>query len=71
MMMISPHVELALWVVGFFYFLGMAVITNVMDQEGLIRNKGVSPILVYFWLPVLWPLWVMLALLKIWNQNDR
>ena len=70
-MMISPHVELALWVVGFFYFLGMAVITNVMDQEGLIRNKGVSPILVYFWLPVLWPLWVMLALLKIWNQNDR
>ena len=71
MTMISPHVELALWVVGFFYFLGMAVITNVTDQEGLIRNKGVSPILVYFWLPVLWPLWVMLALLKIWNQNDR
>jgi hypothetical protein len=71
MMMISPHVELALWVVGFFYFLGMAVITNVMDQEGLIRNKGVSPIMVFIWLPVLWPLWAMLALLKIWNQNDR
>jgi hypothetical protein len=71
MTMISPYVELALWVVGFFYFLGMMIITHVMDQEGLVRNKGMSPLTAYFWLPVLWPLWIMLTLINIWHNHDR
>ncbi len=62
--MLSMYVELALWIVGFFYFLGMLIITNSVDQEGLVRNKGVPPLMAYVWLPVLWPLWAMLALMK-------
>lgn len=69
--MISMYVELALWVVGVFYFLGMLIITNTVDQEGLVRNKGVSPLTAYIWLPVLWPLWVVLTLIHIWNNHDR
>ena len=69
--MLSMYLELVLWIVGFFYFLGMLFITNSMDQEGLVRNKGVSPLMAYVWLPVFWPLWVMLALINVWNEHDR
>lgn len=69
--MLSMYVELALWIVGFFYFLGMLIITHTTDQEGLVRNKGMAPITAYVWLPVLWPLWVMLVLINIWNNHDR
>ena len=69
--MLSMYLELVLWIIGFFYFLGMLFITNSMDQEGLVRNKGVSPLMAYVWLPVFWPLWVMLALINVWNEHDR
>ena len=69
--MLNLYMELVLWIIGFFYFLGMMIITHAMDQEGLVRNKGVSPLTAYFWLPVLWPLWVMLTLINIWNNHDR